>query len=307
MTYEPDTDGERASIAAAIEGVDSWGGRQTVEVYVLMIDQFIQHLQYRGLSPATVRRRRETLRQFTKYLHPLPLEQAIEEHIEEFLSGKIAARTRHAYRSDLRVFYTWATKHGHCETNPTADLSRIKVPKSLPRPIDSDAAKDALLFGSRRIRRMVALALYAGLRCHEIAGLQAEDVWTHVRPAMVVVRRGKGGKDRAIEMHPVLAALLTDLPSSGPVFPGRGIPSVRPESVSTAVRTHLLAAGIDGTAHQLRHSFITGIARASGGDMNLTAKMAGHESMNTTMGYVQLAQSGGAEVIARLYQPDDAA
>ena len=283
------------------------GGRRTLEVYVDVIDQFIQHQRYRCLSPNTIRRRHETLRQFARYLQPLPLERATSEHVEEFIGLKAAARTRHAYRSDLRVFYAWALHRELVDSDPTLGLATIRVPKALPRPLDPEVAARALQVGSKRHRRMVGLALYAGLRCHEIAGLHAEDVWSHVDPPILVVRHGKGGKDRSVNMHPALVELLSPLPSSGPVFPGRGIPTIRAESVSQAIRAHLLSAGIDGTAHQLRHTFGTGLARASGGDMVLTAEMMGHESMTTTMGYVRLAHSGAANIIGRLYQPDDAA
>lgn len=285
----------------------TWGGRQTDRVGFLMIEQFSQHQVYRGLSPSTIRRRKDTIEQFARFLHPMMLADAAEHHIEDFLGTKRAARTRHAYRSDLRVFYAWAHKHELVGDNPTVDLESIRVPKSLPRPIDSKIASSALQFGDLSTRRMVALALFAGFRCHEIASLQAEDVWSHVNPPVIVVRNGKGGKDRAISLHPTLAELLRDLASSGPVFPGiAGRPMIRSDSVSRAISKHLKACGIDGTPHQLRHTFGTGLARASGGDMVYTAEMMGHGSMTTTMGYVRLAHTGGADIIGRLYD-DDAA
>lgn len=93
---------------------------------------------------------------------------------------------------------------------------------------------------------MIALALFAGLRCHEIAGLQAEDVWLHGEPPMLVVRHGKGAKDRAIPMHPELVSLLRDIPASGPVFPGKAGPTLRPYSVSHASFAISSAAGSMG-------------------------------------------------------------
>lgn len=77
----------------------------------LVIEQFVKHQQYRGLSRKTIERRRSTLSQLAEFLHPLPLERATRDHLEAFIGSKQTARTKHAYRSDLRVFYAWALSH----------------------------------------------------------------------------------------------------------------------------------------------------------------------------------------------------
>lgn len=265
------------------------------------IDRFSAHQRYRNLSVNTIRRRRDCLQTFQRFIDPLPLERARDTDIEEFLSSRVAPRTKHAYRSDLRVFYAWLTDREIIERSPADKVPSIKVPKSLPRPLGQDDALAALSYGSRRVRRMVALAFFAGLRCHEIAGLHAEDVWMHVQAPVIVVRHGKGGKDRTVPMHPQLIDLMRDLPPSGPVFPSRSRPTVHPYSVSRRVREHLLELGIDGTAHQLRHSFGTELARVTGGNLVMVATFMGHESTNTTMGYVKLAAIGGAEAVGSMW------
>lgn len=271
-----------------------------------MIQRFCAHLRFRNLSATTLRRRRGCIQRFEAFIAPTPLEAATSDDIEQFLATKTAPQTRHAYRSDLRVFYRWLTDKDIITVSPAAKVASIKVPKCLPRPIPTGDALGALTFGSRHVRRMVALALYAGLRCHEIAQLQAEDVYLHTDPPLVVVRRGKGAKDRSIPMHPILAGLLADLPSSGPVFPGRSGPTIQPQTVSRAIGEHLARCGIDATPHQLRHSFGTELARKSGGNLVLVAEWMGHESATTTMGYVKLALPHGAEIVAGMFGNDAA-
>jgi len=267
------------------------------------VQRFSAHQRFRSLSPETVRRRRETLEQFQRFLDPTTLIEARADDIEQFLACKRAARTRHAYRSDLRVFYQWLADKGVIVSSPAAKVAQIKVPKSLPRPLSVADSMGALVHGDRRVRRMVALALFCGMRCHEIAGLLSEDVWTHGEPPVIVVRHGKGNKDRTIPLHPMVRELLLDLPASGPVFPGATGPTMRPASVGQAIKHHLEATGIDGTPHQLRHTFGTELARASGGDMVLTAALMGHESMTTTMGYVRLTAGRAGEVVADMFGP----
>lgn len=273
-----------------------------------MIDQFMKHQRYRGLSRATMERRRDVLRQFQRFIEPLSLEQATAEHLEEFIGSKRAPRTKHAYRSDLRVFYAWAMSHKLVAENPALALDTIRVPKPLPRPLAPAVAATLLYFGSRPVRVMIALALFAGLRTFEIAGLDGSDVWLHSTPPTIVVRNGKGTKDRSVPIHPTLRELLAGMPTAGPLFPSRltGRAMV-PESVARAMSRHMQMGGVDATPHQLRHTFVTEVAHRSGGDMRLTADLAGHESMNTTLGYVRLLRTDGAEVIGRMFPGPDAA
>jgi integrase/recombinase XerD len=266
-----------------------------------VIELFAQHQLFRGFSLRTVQRRTTTLRQFQRFLEPATLGDATARHVEQFLSAKPAARTRHAYRSDLRVFYHWAVDRGLVTADPAAKVESIKVPKGLPRPIDTAAAAATLRWGSLRTRRMVGLALFAGLRCCEIAALHAEDVWVHADSPVVVVRNGKGGRDRVVPIHPELGLLLADLSPAGPLFPGRAGETVRPASVSSTISRHLHLSGLNATPHQLRHTFGTELARVSGGDMVFTAELMGHASMNTTMGYVRLATGGGADIVGQMY------
>lgn len=227
--------------------------------------------------------------------------------LEEFLAAKPAVRTRHAYRSDLRTFYAWAINRGLLTTDPAAGLGSIKVPKGLPRPL-GDEARTLLFHGDRVTRQMVALGLFAGLRCAEIAALCGEDVWTHGAEGTIVVRDGKGGKDRSIPMSSELRDVLGKVPGSGPLFPGKnGRRTVTPGTVSARIRRHLARAGIDATPHQLRHTFGTAVARRSGGDVVLTAAWMGHGSTETTMGYIKLTTDRGREFIEHLFDTPPAA
>lgn len=281
---------------------DVHGRTDTRGGMAFMIDRYCKHLRFRHFATATLERRRRTLAQFAEFIDPVGLLEATRHDVEEFLGTKRAARTKHAYRSDLRSFYRWCVDRGHLTTSPAAQVESIRVPKSLPRPFPVSEAFGALHVGTRHTRRMVGLALLAGMRSAEIAGLMAEDVWLHASPPVVIVREGKGRKDRTVPLHPMLVDMLAGLPSSGPVFPGRGGRlCVSPRSVAASIRRHITAAGLVGTPHQFRHTFGTELARASGGDMVLTASLMGHESMNTTMNYVKLIGEQGASVVSVMF------
>ena len=102
----------------------------------------------------------------------------------------------------------------------------------------------------------------------------------------LVVRDGKGGKDRVVPVHPLLARLLDGIGHRGPVIVGRHGGPVRPDTVGDIIRRHFRAHGIVATPHQLRHTFGTEMTRAAGGNLLVVARTMGHASTNTTMGYV---------------------
>ena len=267
---------------------DSWG--------VPVIEQFSNYQLMRGRSPLTVRRRRKTLESFGRFLEPATLGDATLEQIEEWLASKPAARTRHAYRSDLRVFYDWAVKRNMLPTNPAVLVDSIKVPKALPRPIGAEV-QAALLVGTPRARRAVALGLYAGLRCAEIAALDADDIDHHA--GVLVVRDGKGGKDRVLPIHPRLAHLLKGAPARGPIFTRAGEP-ISSAAISRLISRQFERCGIEATPHQLRHTFGTELARRAKGNLVAMAALMGHGSTETTKGYVGWA-ADMADVVALMF------
>jgi integrase/recombinase XerD len=273
---------------------------------VAIIDQFSDYQRARGFSPNTVSRRRTAVEGFRVFLSPAGLDRATADDVEEWLLTKPTAKTRHAYRSDLQQFYKWACRRAGWAVNPIDDTDPIKVPKTLPRPIGPEV-RVALLTGRRRVRQMVALGLFAGLRCAEIAALDGSDVWSHHDPAVLVVRNGKGGKDRVVPMHPELIDMLGDAPVSGPLFPGQGGRGhVTAGAVSALLSRHLRRCGIEATPHQLRHTFGTEMARAAKGNLTAVAAVMGHESMQTTKGYVGWGGEA-AGIIAEMFRPTPAA
>jgi integrase/recombinase XerD len=215
-----------------------------------------------------------------------------------------AARTRHAYRSDLRSFFAWAVTRDLLPTNPAAAVDPIKIPRSLPRPIGPEIAV-ALLVGSRRTRQMVGLGLYAGLRCAEIAALDVSDVADWDEPGTIVVRAGKGGRDRVIPLHPDLAELLSARPKSGPMFPNAAGVPIQAASASATIRKHLQRCGINATPHQLRHTFATEMTKRAHGDVFTVATVMGHSSVNDTMRYAGWS-GAGAEIVALMFGGDAA-
>lgn len=263
-----------------------------------IMDGFVAYHHMRGWSRATIKRRRLTLGRFAAHIAPRKLGEATRADVEAFLAEQPTPRTRHAYRSDLRVFYAWALDRELLDHDPTTKVERVKVPKSLPRPLRPAAVEAAIATARPTVRVRIALGFYAGLRAGEIAAMRADDI--DVAARTLIVRDGKGGKDRIIDLHPTLATILEPwMPAAGFLFPGRdGRAHVTAESVAGSIVRHLARSGVGAVSHQLRHTFGSELTRVTGGDLITVGNQMGHESPETTRGYAGWAGKGRAAVAA---------
>ena len=250
------------------------------------LDLYCAWMAMRNMSPNTAKRRRSSLASLARFVAPKPLTSATLGDVEDWLATHSAvASTAHAYRSDARNFFAWAVRRNVSASDPTLDIDPIRVPKSLPRPVPIQAVPALIATApTPELRLVLILAAYAGLRRSEIANLTTDD-YQLFGDAMLVVRAGKGNKDRVVPLHPVVVAELAKRRPVGKVVPLTGA------TLGRQAARHLRAHGYDCTLHQLRHSFGTEMARVFDGNLVAVGRAMGHSDPATTMGYV--GWSGG--------------
>lgn len=262
---------------------------------LMLIQLFAAYQAQRGFSTHTVRRRTGTLTAFRTFIAPSEFETATDTDITEFLARWPKPRTRHAYRSDLAAFYKWALRRQLVHADPTLLVDPVKVPRSLPRPVPAPAVIRLIATADDdETKLMLALAAFAGLRINEIANLEADDV--DLAHRLLVVRNGKGGKDRTVPVHPMLARLLQPHLDHGRVFPYTAA------TVGRRMSTYMRAVGVEATGHKLRASFGTELAAASHGNVVLVQRLLGHGSPLTTMGYIGWAGGEAADTVDAMYR-----
>jgi integrase/recombinase XerD len=244
------------------------------------IDAFIDHERYLGHARRTMERRRTTLEQLAVYVSPRPLLDMTGIDLEGFLGHWAHPQTRASYFGDVRAFFKWAWRRDLVAADPTAKVERPKVPQREARPLGGGEVRRLIdLTIDPMVRRMIMLGAYAGLRCSEIAGLRGDDVFVAER--ILVVRNGKGGKDRVVPMTSELVEELGEV-WTGPLFPG-----TTGARVGRIITRQMRAVGIRARPHDLRHSFGTHAAKALHGDLVKLASIMGHASTTTTERYVR--------------------
>lgn len=239
-----------------------------------------------GRAPGTVRLHRHYLTTLAG-LYGRPLGVTTTQLVAFLAVEHWKPETRKSARAAVCGFYRWAHGSGLVDDDPAALLPPIRVPPGKPRPAPEWLVKRSLEEAGPRVRLMLALAAYAGLRAGEIARVHTADV---VDDRLYV--HGKGGRTRVV---PLTAHLALMLPTSGGwVFPnGRGA-HLSPGHVSRLV-SRALPEG--WTAHTFRHRLAT---RAYAGTRDLLAVSAllGHSRPETTQRYVLMPDDALVAAVA---------
>ena len=160
-------------------------------------------------------------------------------------------------------------------------------PNTIPAfPEELTAAKH---FTWCRNRRAIFLMLFAGLRISEAAALRWRDVDLEGR--YLVVRDGKGGKDRSVPLHPILLAELNKAPAHRPNWAVAGKADgscMTVKSMAHIFERWLPERGLTISAHQLCHSFATELLRKRA-DIREIQELLGHNSSRTTEIYTHVS------------------
>lgn len=271
--------------------------------------QHLQHLRNRGLAPVYIDQRRRALRGLTRWLHKPVMDITVDDldlWQNEALAGRTTGRSRNNLITHVQEFYRWAHQQEHTTDDRGRRLVRAKAARLVPRPIGENSLSLALEQAPPRVRVMLYLAAYEGLRACEIARLRREDVRDNDSPETIVVL-GKGSKERVL---PVSQRVLIELdahgmPRRGPIFflwtnQGPTSTPISPHRVSATCNAYLAGVGAGATLHQLRHRFATQALRMSGGDLRMTQELLGHSSPATTAIYTQWQSDRAAGVIDAL-------
>lgn len=268
-----------------------------------VIEAHLAWLRASGLyAPTTIRDATRCL----FYAHanlPNGLVRAARVEIEAFLGrDDWSKQTRATYGDHMRRFFAWGTDEDDpwLSLNPMARVRRPKVARGVPHPATDDQVRVAVNDLPMPFLLHARLAAYAGFRCIEVARACRE----HMDERDIRVF-GKGDKPAILPQHPAIWQLVARVP---PAEGWRQRTALTWNSDGTEVtenwvsgRTAIMLrrAGVNATMHQLRAWYITMIQRTYR-DATVTRRLARHESLNTTQGYVLVADEACRDAVAGL-------
>lgn len=287
----------------------------------LLCDRFLDACRVeRGLSGNTVSAYAIDLAAFARSL-PDDVsvcdirDTSILEHMASLAQAGLAPASQARALSAIRRCMAFAVGEGVVAADPSADVSRPKLPKRLPRAMSFDeveallAAPDPTTALGLRDAAMLELMYAAGLRVSELVSMRVDDV---VPTAGFVRVTGKGGKERPVPIHEGAIDLIARYERDGrrPLLGSagratnalfvtrRGEPMTR-QNFWKRIRDHARRAGIrtEVHPHRLRHSFATHLIER-GADLRAVQQMLGHADLATTEVYTYVSRARLRRLVA---------
>jgi integrase len=266
----------------------------------------------RSLSPATV----------TKYMHiatvflgglPDPFADALAglsaEQVTGFVCGKGAGAKSMAGGLRVLLRYLYLSENtGRQLAGSVPPIAAWRL-SGLPARLDAAAVAAVMATCDRAsvtgCRDYAVLLLLArlGLRAHEVAGLELDDIrW---RAGTVVLRR-KGGRSEELPLPVDAGQALADYLLIRPAVSGSRavflsvVAPRRPltrSAVTLLARRHCAAAGIgSGGAHRLRHTLASDLL-AAGASLAEIGLVLGHRSPFVTSIYAKVDRAALAQLV----------
>lgn len=268
--------------------------------------RMLEELQLRNYSPETQRTYIGAVARFARHFgesaDKLGPEEIRAYQLHLVHKQKVAWSTLGLNLCALKFFYTralgqpWVVEKA---ANP-------KVPRNLPTVLSREEVV-RLLEGTHNLKHHAILAtLYAtGVRAAECGQLKVSDIDSQRR--LVLVRYGKGGRQRYVMLSPQLLEILRGYwrwrqPQDW-LFPSRQGENqpLDPSSIRRICRAagKRVSSGKRVHPHVLRHSFATHLLE-DGVDLRRIQILLGHRSIKTTAKYLRVSQQSVQETVSPL-------
>ncbi|MDM5271475.1 tyrosine-type recombinase/integrase [Sulfurovum sp. zt1-1] len=255
-----------------------------------LTDSFLDYLvDIRGYSEATLTTYEIALRQMIEVSHFYKEDGSLVLDITPY-RFQIAKKNKHTIAARLTAIHSFI-KYLEGQEDLRVRLiagESIKVPKSLPKPIEAQYIQEVLQSATLEDKLMISLLYGLGLRITELSTLQLSQIqqeWVQVR--------GKGNKVRELPLLSSIRELIeiyiaTYTPKKY-LFEKGNVP-LNSAQLRYKLTKLFKSHGIKATPHQLRHSFATHLLN-EGARIADVSELLGHTTMATTQVYTKLGTS----------------
>ena len=249
-----------------------------------------------------------TEHQFVKDLLYLEKKKHAEYFVSYLMNKNLTSKSVTRKISSIRTFYSYLLENGKVRSNPFLDLATPKIEKRLPNIIDNETINMMLNVIDRtkdlgvRNYLIIDLLYSCGLRVSELCNLKINDIDFFSKS--IIVKSGKGSKDRYLVLHDRLVDELKDYISTsrnkllagsmeednrhllinykGTTLTPRGVRKILNTIMDKTGETYKI------TPHMLRHSCAT-VLLNGGMDLRSVQEILGHSMLSTTQIYTDVA------------------
>jgi site-specific recombinase XerD len=253
-----------------------------------------RELKIRGFSPRTVESYLAYNRLFLEFAQKSPTEitnNDVRAYLESIKDKGCANSTLNVALNALKFYYKGILKRSFF-----FDIRGAKKTDYLPTILSKEEI-ERMLSGITNPKHhfLISLMYSAGLRVSETVKIRMRDF--DLDRKLIMVRRGKGAKDRCTllseKLIPILKKQIALKKSTDYLFTGsNGKSHLTPESAEKVVKKAAELAGIAKrvSCHTLRHSFATHLLEA-GTSIRYIQELLGHSKLETTQIYTKVANT----------------
>lgn len=198
--------------------------------------------------------------------------------------------------ASVSALYKWLKRNGHDIADPTRFESRRKIAKHVPNTIPVEQLREAYNHSAGVARVMLGLLCSTGIRIQELLDLQWDDINFETHEIRI---EGKGGKGRVVtttwDALEVLHGVTLIRDTRGAIFTLK-----QREArvlVWQALRPYCKARQL--SPHAIRHTVATQLAK-NGENVATIANILGHEHIETTQKYLDMAQIDAKKAMTKL-------
>ncbi|MDC3195214.1 site-specific integrase [Flavobacteriaceae bacterium] len=266
-----------------------------------LLNQFYLFLKGKRYSQSTTQTYTFFIADFINFHTKIPLKElsnrAVELFIETvFMERNYSVSSQRQFISALKIFTVF------CPQTKIHNLSleRPKKSRILPSVLSQEEVLRIIQYTQNIKHRAILTLLYScGLRIGELINLKLIDF--HIDRKQLIVKKGKGRKDRYVSLADSFLPLLSNYYHSyKPTIyfvEGQNGGKYSAESIRSFLRKSCKKAGIRKpvTPHTLRHSYATHLLE-NGVDLRYIQTLLGHSKPETTMIYTHVQRKDLMEI-----------
>ena len=264
----------------------------------------------KGMTNGVYRSIGYTLQMLRRYASTETISSLTPDTIRAFLySGRSergwAPKTYRNHWQYLKIYFDFCRRQGYVRSNPVEGIEKPKLPERLPRCLSHEDSLIVLAYSygyewryhleATRNHAIIATLMMTGLRLQELLNLEVQDV--DLSGCGILVRRGKGHKDRLVPIHhrllPILRGYAETRRQSGRIsrwlFTGvKSDKQLAQKDVRRICKKISVACGVKFTPHILRHTLGRELVD-KGVDIKTVQRIFGHAQVTTTEIYTHLS------------------
>jgi integrase/recombinase XerD len=258
-----------------------------------LLNNFYLFLKGKRYRPSTIQTYTFFVADFINFHSKTSLEEltnrAVELFIETvFMERNYSVSSQRQFISALKIFILF---YPHTKINNLV-LERPKRSRKLPSVLSQEEVLKIIQCTQNiKHRAILALIYSCGLRISELVNLKLIDF--HIERKQLIVKNGKGRKDRYVSLADSFLPLLSNYYHSYKpqiyFVEGKNGGTYSPESVRQFLKKSCLKAQIKKTVtpHTFRHSYATHLLE-NGVDIRYIQSLLGHAKPETTMIYTHV-------------------